>query len=77
MVANSNSTLLFENKSLIWNLKVFARKHGLSYLYIYFSLFFQAGIGVPIVLFIWTLVHFFQYFLFLNNFCIAHASLLQ
>jgi hypothetical protein len=80
MVANPNSILLLENISLIWNLKTFARKTW-AILFIFFSVlffsFFQAGIEVPIVLFIRTLVYFFQYFLFLNNFCIAHASLLQ
>ena len=38
MVANPNSTLLLENLSLFWNLKTFAREHGLSYSSI-FSLF--------------------------------------
>jgi high-affinity Fe2+/Pb2+ permease len=49
MVANPNSTLLLENISLIWNLKVFARKHGLSYLYIFFSfLFFSQASEYPL-----------------------------
>jgi hypothetical protein len=55
----------------------FARKHGLSYS----SHFFQAGILVPIVLIIQTLVYFFflffSFFFFMNNFSIAHASFLQ
>jgi hypothetical protein len=37
MVAIPNSTLLLKNISLIWNLKTFVRKYGLSYSY--FSLF--------------------------------------
>jgi hypothetical protein len=47
--SNSNSTLLLETISLIWILKVFARKHGLSYIFFLFSfLFFRRVSKYPL-----------------------------
>jgi len=46
-------------------------------LFLFFLSSFQAGIKVPIVLIIQTLVHILSFLFFMNNFCIAHASLLQ
>jgi hypothetical protein len=78
MVANPNSSLLLENISLIWNLKTFARKHGLSYSYFFsFLFFFRRASKYPLFYLFKYLSIFSQYFLFLNNFCVAHASLLQ
>jgi hypothetical protein len=42
--------------------------------YLIHHLFFQAGIKVPIVLFSWTLVHFFNTFFFFSFF---HEQLLH
>ena len=60
--------------SLVRNLKIlFARKHGLSYSSLSLSLFWRVS-KYPLFSISWTLVHFFNTFIFMNNFCIAHAS---
>jgi hypothetical protein len=64
MVANPNFTRPLENILLFWNLKN-TLQENMGYLIHHH--FFQAGIKVPIVLFSWTLVHFFNtlfFFLF-------------
>jgi hypothetical protein len=63
MVANPNSTILFKSISLL-NLKINVREHGLSFLLISF---FQAGIKVPIVLILQTLVHVLIIFFLLHS----------
>jgi hypothetical protein len=54
MVANPNSTMLLKSISLFY-LEINVREHVLSFLLISF---FQAGIKVPIVLILRTLVYF-------------------
>ena len=70
-----NYTMLFENISLFWKLEI-TLEENMGYL-IHLSLFFQAGIRVPIVLDISDTCPFFSslilLLLFMNNFCIAQC----
>jgi hypothetical protein len=63
MVANPNSTMLLKSISLL-NLEINIREHGLSFFLISF---FQAGIKVPIVSILQTLVYFLIIFFLLHS----------
>jgi hypothetical protein len=65
MVAKPNSTMLLANFSLL-NLRIIARKHGLSFLLFFFSFSFFT--------LLWTLVHFF---LFHSHMILLHTKYLR
>jgi hypothetical protein len=73
MVANPNSTMLLKSISLL-NLEINVREHGLSFLLIPF---FQASIKVPIVLILWTLVHFLIIFFLLHSHMLLSSKIFK